>query len=1052
MLGFKLKKSLLYVLSWLMLGCVQLHAPLFAQSKKKVIKPQPPVAADKGGKLIYAIAPNGDRIPDYSYCGYMASEKPIPEASVRVVVPLKSGDATLRIQAALDYVAGLPAGQDGIRGAVLLNKGVYNVNGSLKINASGVVLRGSGMGTDGTILLAAGKDRETFIHVSGKNDRQTEKEIKITDAYVPVNASTVHIASGTDIKTGDMVIVHRPSTQAWINTIKTDHFGGDLTALAWKPGERDIYWDRKVIAVNGNAITLDAPLTTALDTAFGGGLIAAYKWPGRIVQVGVENLKLQSAYDASNPKDEAHRWMAITMENVADAWVRQVTFEHFAGSAAFVAPTGNRITVEDCKSLAPISEIGGQRRNTFLTMGGQTLFQRLYSEQGFHDFATGYCAPGPNAFVQCMSSQSYSFSGSIDSWASGVLFDIGNIDGQALSYMNRGQDGQGAGWNAANSLFWNCTAARVDCYQPPTAQNWAFGTWAQFAGDGYWESPNSTINPRSFYYAQLANRLNKDVSKQANVLYPATEPSSSPTVEQAAALMAAAKKPAITIIDLINQASEKTPINISSAGAKAIDQLDHKQVDPPVMASKMSVENGLLVRGNTILAGKHFETPWWSGTVHPDYTSTTAKPAITRWVPGQTGTGLTDDLDEVGNWMIKNNIVAFEHNYGLWYDRRRDDHERIRRMDGDVWAPFYELPFARSGKELAYDGLSKYDLIKYNTWYWDRLKKFADLADQKGLVLVHQNYFQHNIIEAGAHYTDFPWRTANNINGSGFPEPVPYAGDKRQFMAEQFYDETNPARRKLHQAYINKCMDNFAGNSGVIQLIGAEFTGPLHFMQFWVETIKQWETTHKKKEIIGLSATKDVQDAILADPAKASVINVIDIRYWYYQANGDAYAPIGGQSLAPRQQARIFKPKAASFEQVYRAVHEYRTKYPDKAVLFSADGYDHFGWAVFMAGGSLPVLPSGTDSGFLTAASSMKSIALPGAPKDQCALGSAKGYIVYNSSDNAIRLDLPAGGYKTQWIDPQTGKAATGEQIKGGNGVEIKSPKAGTAILWLTRN
>jgi hypothetical protein len=79
-----------------------------------------------------------------------------------------------------------------------------------------------------------------------------------------------------------------------------------------------------------------------------------------------------------------------------------------------------------------------------------------------------------------------------------------------------------------------------------------------------------------------------------------------------------------------------------------------------------------------------------------------------------------------------------------------------------------------------------------------------------------------------------------------------------------------------------------------------------------------------------------VQDAILADPSKASVINVIDIRYWYYQANGVAYEPVGGQSLAPRQQARILKPKATSFEQVYRAVYEYRIKYPDKAVLYSA--------------------------------------------------------------------------------------------------------------------
>jgi hypothetical protein len=79
--------SLVY--TWLVVGCVLWHAPLLAQDKKKEVKPQSPVAADKGGKLIYAVAPNGDRIPDYSYCGYMASEKPIPDATIIVIVPVK---------------------------------------------------------------------------------------------------------------------------------------------------------------------------------------------------------------------------------------------------------------------------------------------------------------------------------------------------------------------------------------------------------------------------------------------------------------------------------------------------------------------------------------------------------------------------------------------------------------------------------------------------------------------------------------------------------------------------------------------------------------------------------------------------------------------------------------------------------------------------------------------------------------------------------------------------------------------------------------------------
>ncbi len=110
--------------------------------------------------------------------------------------------------------------------------------------------------------------------------------------------------------------------------------------------------------------------------------------------------------------------------------------------------------------------------------------------------------------------------------------------------------------------------------------------------------------------------------------------------------------------------------------------------------------------------------------------------------------------------------------------------------------------------------------------------------------------------------------------------------------------------------------------------------------------------------MIGLSATKDVQDAILADAARAAVIDIIDIRYWHYQQDGTAYAPLGGQSLAPRQQARQFKPKKTSFEQVYRAVREYREKFAGKAVIYSGDSYDNLGWAVFMAGGSLAKHPS----------------------------------------------------------------------------------------------
>lgn len=974
---------------------------------QKPLKPAP-LYADKG-KLLYTADSLGNRIPDFSYCGYKASEETIPDVKIKIVVPAGKGDATLRIQSALDFVASLPLDKNGFRGAVLLQKGAYEVFGQLQIRASGVVLRGSGV--HATTITGAGTQRTTLIKIKGEGGLAKDLTgLTIGEAYVPVNATSFKLSGVILIKDHSRkMIIRRPSTKNWINAIGTDIFGGGISALGWKPGDRDLFFDRTLVKIEDSTITIDAPLTTALDSAYGGGSVYFYNEDVRIKNCGIENIKLVSAFDKNNLKDEDHRWNAIDIENAEDTWVRQVSFENFAGSAVHVLETSKRITIEDCISRHPVSEIGGQRRYTFLTRGQQTLFQRCYAENGYHDFAAGYCAPGPNAFVQCESILPHSFSGAIDSWASGVLFDIVNVDGNALRFGNRGQDANGAGWAAANSVFWNCTAARIDCYKPPTAQNWSFGSWSQFAGDGYWGESNNTITPRSLYYGQLAARLNKNVDQLAQLLYVPAEASSSPSVETALELTKQATKPRMQLKEWIEQSANRNPINVDYLADnisaineyKRLLQIAESRIPASGSggASPLLIRNGLLIRGDQLVTGKRQGVQWWSGGVEGKDLQQ-AKAHITRYVPGRTGKGLTDDLDEVTDEMKAGNTIAIEHNYGLWYDRRRDDHQRIRRMDGEVWPPFYELPFARSGKETAWDGLSKYDLTKYNPFYWGRLKQFADLADQKGLLLVHQNYFQHNIIEAGAHYTDFPWRTANNINNTGFVEPVNYAGDKRIFYAEQFYDISNPVRRELHKRYIRQCLNNFKDNSGVIQLIGEEFTGPTHFVKFWLDIIKDWEKETGKHPIIGLSVTKDVQDSILSIPAYAAIVDLIDIRYWHYQADGSEYAPKGGQGLAPRQHARLLKPKKTSFEQVYRAVKEYRDKYPNKAVVYSGDNYPEFGMAVFMAGGSLPVLSKDVDVTLLKVATVMKPVA--SAAKNEYILSDGKSSIVYNTETKKL--------------------------------------------------
>lgn len=1021
-----------------------------------VPRPKPLVYIGEDGHLHYISDKLGNRVIDFSYCGYGSSEKTIPTIPAKVLVPIIHEDATELIQRAIDHVSSLPLNENGFRGAIQFEAGEYSVKGRLVINKSGIVLRGKGMSPNGTKLIVKGKSRDAFIKVLGEENKKLGEVLNILDAYVPVNAKYITVGHAKEFALGQQIMIHRPSTKKWLATLDMDEMGGEETGyLGWKEGQRDIWWDRTISAIKGDTIFFKVPLTTALDTTYGISQVVPYQWEGRINHIGIENMALSSDFDVSNPKDEDHCHTAISVENAENIWVRQIEFSHFSGSAVAVYETARKVTVQDCMSLSPVSEIGAWRRNTFFTMGQQTLFQRLYAEEGYHDFATGFCATGPNAFVECYSNQPYSYSGSIDSWASGLLFDIVHVDGHKLSFSNHYIDDQGAGWCAANSMFWQCSATRIENFSPPTATNWCFASWGQFVGNGYWHEQNSHLSPRSLYYKQLADRLGKDESEFENQYKKKPDgATSSPKVADAIALSKKAFKPLESMKQWMQKAPERYPISTKVDGAILATKLKEPKSKNVDKAPQIAIKNGWIVKGNIVLSGTRPTVPWWRGVARP-YQAIKESPAITRYVPGRYGKGYTDNLSEVIDWMKDNNAIGMEHNYGLWYDRRRMDHERIRRMDGNVWAPFYVQPFARSGKGIAWDGLSKYDLTKYDYFYWSRLKEFANLADANGRILVHHNYFQHNILEAGAHWADSPWRPMNNINDTGFPDPPPYAGDKRIFIAEQFYDINNPIRRELHKKFIRKCLNNFADNHGVLQLISAEYTGPLEFVEFWLDVIKEWQEKTGKNAMVGLSTTKDVQDAILNQPERAAIVDVIDVRYWSYRPDSTCYQPKGGVQLAPRQHARLEKTGSRSFNSVYRNVIEYKKRFPEKAVIFSEGRYDAYGWAVFMAGGSLPVLSIEVSKDLMAAASTMQPIGDFKNPNELSRLGNDKGEsIIYLGGKHSVQLDLTPykGSFLLQHVDVKTGTVhSKTRKIKAGELVVLSNDSEREQILWISR-
>jgi hypothetical protein len=1028
------------------------HAALLVLLIAGLTRAQAPPAAvsvklGADGRLVYASDTRGNTVIDFSHAGYGGGGQVIPDVPVRIVVSAEGGEHRRRIQAALDLVSVMPEDAQGFRGTVLLRPGTYNIEASLRITASGVVLRGSGRGEDGTVLVATGTTRRSLIEVIGRGERREIPGSRraVADAFVPVGSRSLTLDHTNGLSVGATVIVQRPSTKAWIALLGMDGFPGwrPETRLHWQPGSRDITWDRVVTAIEGNRVTLDAPLTTALDREYGGGSVYHYDFPGRLTHVGIEKLRAVSAYDPARPGDEDHAWFFASLDKLANGWVRQVTAAHFVSYVINAEADTKWLTIEDVEALDPVSEVGGFRRRVFYTAGQLTLFQRCRSRRGQHDFVTGFTAAGPNVFLDSRADESLDYSGPLESWASGVLYDNVTIRGNAIRLVNRDVEDQGMGWAAANSVLWNCEATDVEVHSPPSAYNQAYGCKGVVTGDGIVYDPRTMpyrdfyrgmpVEPRSLYLAQLAERLGVDAVERIR-------PGSIPTTSDAGRPLSEADLAAFV-------ARETAPRG-------------------PTASQRLSVEDGHFTLGGA--RAWTTTTYSWFQAQMPSGLARSFGPAITRFAPGRTGTGLTDDLEQMVTGMAPGSV--FIQHYGLWYDRRRVNHNydgSPERRTGDVWAPFMELPWARSGVGKAWDGLSRYDLTRFNPWYFERVKTFADLCDREGRILYYAFYFQHWLLESRSHYVDFPWRRVNAVQDTGLPDEVP--------AANVFYDLTHPVRRDLHRLYIRQVLDTLGGNTNVVFGIDREYTGSLAFVQFWLDTIAEWQREHGKTVFIALEIPKAQMDAVLDDPVRRPLIAAIDFHGWTYRADGRLFAIRGDLDQSPREQRPDIATKAeleglqrqlgaarldqgdflngpeyqklfdtlwaSSKPMLYRAWREYRDRYPDLVILQERDEYPALTRAIEQT------IPRGVREQTAPA-----PLVRNHADAAWCMARPGETYLVYTMTGDAIELDLSTDEheYTLSWIDSSTGSARKDPaRVRGGRLVTLAPPAANTSRAWV---
>ncbi|HTK38435.1 MAG TPA: hypothetical protein VL325_08080 [Pyrinomonadaceae bacterium] len=481
----------------------------------------------KSGKMIYVPDENGNTIPDFSNCGYLGGGVKLPDVPVRAAVAVGQGDAGAAIQAAIDKVSAMAPDKSGFRGAVLVKKGIYKINEPLKITTGGVVLRGEGQDENGTVLVATQKKQHALIEIRGKSfGKPTGSARRVLNAYAPVGAHTLKLDSTKGLQVGDAIIVRRIGNKEWIHEIAMDRItprpsGG---TKQWEPFNMD--FDRIVTAINGDEITINAPIVCAIEQKWGGGEVYRLDKSGRIQNVGVENLRGDSEFDqtvtaenGSEKKkyfsDEQHGWDFISISGAEDAWVRDITAVHYGYSAVNIGQA-QRVTVQDSKCLDMVSQITGGRRYCFNIDGQQNLVQRCDADTGRHSFVVGGRVCGPNVFLHCKATTNYATSEPHHRWSVGGLYDS---VAAPMAIQDRQYMGSGHGWAGANYVAWNCEGPLV-CQRPPTAQNWAIGQIGEkqagaFAPrpDGYWESQGRHVAPASLYLQQLEDRLGKAAVK-----------------------------------------------------------------------------------------------------------------------------------------------------------------------------------------------------------------------------------------------------------------------------------------------------------------------------------------------------------------------------------------------------------------------------------------------------------------------------------------------------------------------------------------------------------
>ncbi|MCC6391206.1 MAG: hypothetical protein IT167_11440 [Bryobacterales bacterium] len=390
-----------------------------------------------------------------------------------------------------------------------------------------------------------------------------------------------------------------------------------------------------------------------------------------------------------------------------------------------------------------------------------------------------------------------------------------------------------------------------------------------------------------------------------------------------------------------------------------------------------------------------------------------------------------------------------EHNHNfirLWaWEAPRED-------EAEGWTNYLDpMPSLRTGPGKAADGGLKFDLTRFNTAYFDRLRARVVAARDRGIyvsVMLFQGWSVWSYNKARRAFFYHPFHKDNNVNGvDGDPNG---SGE-----GEEAHSLSVPAITRLQEAYVRKVIDTVNDLDNVLFEISNECRNP-EVSSLWqyhmIRFIKEYERSKPKQHLVGMTDNGGDNSALFASPA-------------------DWISPkaLSSGSIRRKTDPAVIDPPATEGKKiiVYDTDHLGAHNFLDDAAFSRL-----WVWKSFTRGYN-PILmelhqtnPMGDSRPGLLAARKAMGDTLRYAgkmdlaamtPRNElassryCLANPGKEYLVYLPEGGEVSLDLAAaaGELEVEWFNPRTSAVIKGAGVRGGARRSLRAPFGGDAVLHL---